>query len=79
MLVQEEIERLESELSAINQQRDALASQAKELAKRIATLQAKQSALDMFSRLSEGEKAELAQVLAAHSIPSAEQFGQPSS
>lgn len=70
------IEELESELKAINDQRDALSKRAKELAAELDKKRHIEAARARLAAMSGPEREALALVIEAETIPSAESFPQ---
>lgn len=69
------VEQIESELHAINQQRDELTQKGKVLAQELDQARSTESAAQKLAAMGSAERTALAQMLQAGSIPSGEQFG----
>lgn len=69
------VDQIEDELRAINQQRDELAQKARTLAAELEHVKSAESAAQKLAAMGPAERAALAQMLQAGSIPSGEQFG----
>lgn len=68
---------LEQELATTNAQRDALAKKAKALAEALDVARATEQAQAKLAKMSDTERAALAQMLSAQGVASGEKFGTP--